>query len=240
MVETNTRDDTRHRIVEAAARLLAENGPGAVTTRAVADAAGVQAPTLYRLLGDKDGLMEAVAEHVLAAFVASKESTVEAATVADVDPVDELRSGWEAQIEFSLANPGLFGLLSDPARGLRSPAVRSGVDVLRARVHRIALAGRLRVSEHRAVDVIRSCGQGLIITILATPPDERDPGLSDTVWAAVLGQILTDAPGPDAGGATATLVALRALAPDLDALTGAERTLLLEWLDRAIRADAEA
>ena len=44
----------------------------AVTTRAVADAAGVQAPTLYRLFGDKDGLMEAVAEHVMAAFVHAK------------------------------------------------------------------------------------------------------------------------------------------------------------------------
>ncbi|WP_338419811.1 TetR family transcriptional regulator [Streptomyces klenkii] len=36
-----------------------------MTTRAVAAAAGVQAPAIYRLFGDKDGLLEAVAEQRL-------------------------------------------------------------------------------------------------------------------------------------------------------------------------------
>ena len=62
--------DARSRIVDAAARLLREHGPAAVTTRGVAEAAGVQAPTIYRLFGDKDGLLEAVAEHVMAGYVA--------------------------------------------------------------------------------------------------------------------------------------------------------------------------
>ena len=53
--------------MEVAARLLREQGAAAVTTRAVAMAAGVQAPTIYRLFGDKDGLLDAVAEYVLAA-----------------------------------------------------------------------------------------------------------------------------------------------------------------------------
>ena len=35
-------------------------------------------------------------------------------------------------------------------------------------------------------------------------------------------------------GATATVVAFRALAPRLDALTDAERGLLVAWLDRVI------
>jgi AcrR family transcriptional regulator len=36
-------------------------GRRAVTTRAVAAGAGVQAPTIYRLFGDKDGLLDALA-----------------------------------------------------------------------------------------------------------------------------------------------------------------------------------
>ena len=71
--------DTRARIVDAAARLLREAGPAAVTTRGVAEAAGLQAPAIYRLFGDKDGLLEAVAEHVLATWVDSKARTVEPA-----------------------------------------------------------------------------------------------------------------------------------------------------------------
>ena len=59
-------------------RLLRDEGPGAVTTRGVAQAAGVQAPAIYRLFGDKDGLLEAVAESVMSSFVAAKASVVEA------------------------------------------------------------------------------------------------------------------------------------------------------------------
>ena len=64
--------EVRASIVEAAARLLHEEGARAVTTRGVAQAAGVQAPTIYRLFGDKDGLVQAVAEHVMATYVAAK------------------------------------------------------------------------------------------------------------------------------------------------------------------------
>ncbi|NED93539.1 helix-turn-helix transcriptional regulator, partial [Streptomyces sp. SID11233] len=44
----------RERIVAAATELLEESGREAVTTRAVAARAGVQAPAIYRLFGDKD------------------------------------------------------------------------------------------------------------------------------------------------------------------------------------------
>ena len=69
---TADRRETRENLVQVAARLLREQGAAAVTTRAVALAAGVQAPTIYRLFGDKDGLLDAVAEHVLATYVAEK------------------------------------------------------------------------------------------------------------------------------------------------------------------------
>ena len=51
----------RERILAATAKLLAEGGREAASTRAVGAAAGVQAPTIYRLFGDKQGLLDAVA-----------------------------------------------------------------------------------------------------------------------------------------------------------------------------------
>ena len=45
----------------AAAELLERDGRDAVSTRAVNTAAGVQAPTPYRLPGDEGGLLRAVA-----------------------------------------------------------------------------------------------------------------------------------------------------------------------------------
>ncbi|MEU4242825.1 hypothetical protein [Actinoplanes sp. NPDC026619] len=58
---------------------------------------------------------------------------------------------------------------------------------------------------------------------------------------AVLGQVLTDPPasGPAGGGLVTTAVALRTRAPRLDALTPAERQILVEWLDRLIEHGPE-
>lgn len=229
-----TRDDTRRRVVDVAARLLHERGPAGVTTRGVAEGAGVQPPTIYRLFGDKDGLLEAVAEQAMATWVATKAAKVEAAQVDDVDALDDLRRGWHAQIDFGVSNPGLFGLLSDPSRVLRSPAAQSGHRVLEARVRRVALTRRLRVSERRAVDLIRAAGTGTVTTILATPPELREAALAEEMYDAVLRQILTDAPREAERGSIATAVAFRALAPQLEMLSDAERRLLGDWLDRVV------
>lgn len=228
-----SRSDTRQKIVDVAARLLREDGPSAVTTRGVAEGAGVQAPTIYRLFGDKDGLIEAVAEQVMATYVAAKAEMVAAASAGDIDPLDDLRAGWEMQIDFGVANPTLAVLLSDPERAVRSAAAASGRRVLESRVHRVALSGRLRVSEQRAVDLIHAAGTGAVLTLLSAPP-ERRPGLADDLFTAVLGRILADAPDARGGADLAPLVAVRAVSPRLTVLSDAERRLLSEWLDRAI------
>jgi AcrR family transcriptional regulator len=233
---TSHRGDTRSKIIDAAARLLREHGPAAVTTRGVADGAGVQAPTIYRLFGDKDGLLDAVAEHMMASYVSAKAAVVEAASANDVDPLDDLRAGWELQIDFGLTNPAIFRLLSDPDRVLHSPAAQAGKRVLESRVHRVAATGRLRVTERRAVDLIQAAGIGAIQTLLATPPEHRDPGLADAIFDAVLRQILIQSAERADDTTMAAAVALRAIAPQLDILSDAERRLLTEWLDRVIAA----
>ena len=235
MAEASSRSETRARIVREAAALLVAHGPSAVTTRGVAEAAGVQAPTIYRLFGDKDGLLEAVAEHAMAVQVARKAAVVANATADGVDPLDDLRTGWLDQIEFGLANPALFRLLSDPDRVRESPAARSGRAVLRTRIHRVAVAGRLRVTEERATDLVQAAGIGVIQTLLSTSEDQRDGNLAEAMYAGVASQILTDPPaGAEHDGLGAAAIALRAGAPALDALSDGERRLLTEWLDRVI------
>ena len=143
------------------------------------------------------------------------------------------------QIDFGIANPALFRLMSDPERVLDSPAARAGRQVLEARVHRIALTGRLRVSERRAVDLIQAAGVGAILTVLTTAPALRDVAVADDLYAAVLDRIATadrDHADDTGGGPKAPAVALRAIAPRLDMLSTSERQLLTEWLDRAIDA----
>ncbi|MEU1753510.1 TetR/AcrR family transcriptional regulator [Micromonospora matsumotoense] len=226
--DTPPRDDVRSEIIEAATRLLRERGAPAVTTRAVAQAAGVQAPTIYRLFGDKNGLVDAVAEHVMAAYVATK------SVAAAGDPVADLRAGWWVHVEFGLANPELFRLLGTRGPGDPSPATVAGIEVLRSRVRRLAVAGLLRVDEQRATMMIHAAGTGVVLALLETPPPQRDPGLAEAVCDAVLASILTTAPVTPDPTPGAVAVTFAAMAPDLPGLTDAERALLTEWLHRAL------
>ena len=102
----------RDLILQAAARLLTEGGREAVSTRAVSRAAGVQAPTIYRQFGDMQGLLDAVASHDYATYLASK---CERETLQD--PVEDLRRGWNLHIDFGLSNPALYSLMYGPPPG---------------------------------------------------------------------------------------------------------------------------
>ena len=221
-------DGHRERIVAAAARLLAEGGADAVSTRAVSAAAGVQPPTIYRLFGDKRGLLDAVVAHGFASYLADKT----AAAPTD-DPVEDLRAGWDLHVGLGLANPALYLLMyGQQPPGASSPAALAAFDVLAGHIRRIAEAGRLRVPEDRAAALVHAAGSGTTLALIATPGERRDPELSRAAREAVLAAITADAPVTPEPGAAAAAVTLRAVLPRTDALTASESALLREWLDR--------
>ena len=226
------RDRTRAQLVEVAAELLATQGQDAVTTRSVALAAGVQAPTIYRLFGDKSGLLDAVVEHGWASYVASKHPVG-----ADADPVEGLRAGWELHVGFGLANPELFRLMHTLCTPDGRATAAAGIRMLQARLHRVAEAGRLRVTERRAAGLIHAVGTGVVFTLIDQAEDERDDSLADTAWESVCAAILTDASTAAITGPAAAAVTLHAALPGLTALTAAERALLGDWLDRIAESD---
>jgi AcrR family transcriptional regulator len=227
------RREMRDRIVEVATQLLAAQGREGVSTRSVAAAAGTQAPTIYRLFGDKAGLLAAVAEHGYASYLAAK-PRLRAEPLGDA--VAELRAGWDLHVEFGLANPALFSLMyGDPQPDHPSASAEAALHVLAARVHAIAASGRLLVSERLATGMIHAAAAGVVMTLLATPSDERDPALSDAMFDAVIAAIATRAcegagdPGPVPAANT-----LRAQLPNLAVLSSGERHVLDEWLTRII------
>lgn len=221
-------DARRDRIVSMAAGLLDAGGREAVSTRAVCTAAGVQAPTLYRLFGDKRGLLDAVAAHGFMTYMTS-ETTRE----RDADPVENLRAGWDLHIGFGLANPFLYSLIfGDPHPGAAPPAVVASAAMLAGLVREIATAGRLRLGEKRAAELLHAASCGTTLTLIAMPADRRDLTVSHLAREVFIAAITTEAPASAAPGPASAAVALRALVPQVTALTGQERGLLLEWLDR--------
>jgi AcrR family transcriptional regulator len=247
MPSSDPKPDAPARIVRAATELLATGGRNAVTTRAVSAAAGVQPPTIYRHFGDMQGLLDVVARETLAVHV--REQATRALTN---DPVEDLRRGWDLHIAFGLAHPDAFALLySAPSVAASVSVIHKGVEVLQGLVARIAEAGRLRVDVAHATDLIHAAGTGVTLTLAATPPEERDPRLSETMREAILTTLTVpaaaEAPNGEPLAAPAAeriavhAVALQALLTETSSvLSPAERQLLGDWLDRLATARNQA
>ncbi|MCX5387395.1 TetR/AcrR family transcriptional regulator [Streptomyces sp. NBC_00083] len=239
MTTRDSPDSPRRRIVEAAVELLEKGGPEAVSTRAVAAAAGMQPPAIYRLFGDKEGLLEAVAEHGYAQFLETKRAQFDPASQ---DPVEELRQGWGMVVEFGVTRPELFAVMNRAAARGQDAAHRAGLEILYRRVRRLAAGGWLRVDEELAAQIIQATGQGAVLTWHATPAERRDPALLTVLRESMVAAVTRAEPAvPAAESAPAAAArALRAALPDeADVLSGAELCLLREWLTRlAAHGDA--
>jgi AcrR family transcriptional regulator len=221
------REQVRQRVIEAAIDLLTREGRDAVTTRRVAVAAGLQPPAIYRLFGDKDGLLDAVTEHGFAAFLAAKHIDHD-----PVDPVEDLRAGWDLAVEFGLANPALYTLMySEPARAA-SAAFKAGTEILMGRIRRLAAGGWLRVDEELAAMIIRATAHGAVLTWLSLPEDRRDPALLTILRESMVTAVTSQLPAVQEPGPAGAARALRAALPAQTTLSGAEQRLLGEWLDR--------
>ena len=126
-------------------------------------------------------------------------------------------------------------LYTEARFGANSPAGQEAADILRGLVSRVARTGRLRTSVERAATLIGATGVGLVLTLIAMPPAERDLEIVTIARESTLRAILTDAPAPASGddSLTSRAVALReTLGDSVPALSAAERALLTEWLDR--------
>jgi AcrR family transcriptional regulator len=224
---------TRDRIIEAAAALLSEGGRDAVSTRAVCAAADVQAPAIYRLFGDMQGLLDATGSFGLTSYLAEKSAMKETD-----DPVEDLRAGWDLHVEFGLAQPWFYALIFGEARPGHEPtAAKQAAAILAHMVKRIAQAGRLRVSEERAAQLIHSTGKGITLTLIAALPGNRDLGLSTMARESVLATITDDAAtAATSAGLLNAAVSLEASLDEATVLTTAERVLLAEWLRRISRS----
>jgi AcrR family transcriptional regulator len=220
------------RIVLAAADLLEDEGLDAMSVRAVAARAGVFPPTIFRLFGDKDGLLEAVGEHGFETYLLAKSRLPQSD-----DPVADLHAAWDLHINFGLSQPSYYTLVFGRSRsGLLSRAGQKAVSQLERMVTRVAAVGRLRMSVERATAVMHAGGVGVVTTMLSAP--SRDVAVSevtrDAVFAALLRSPATTGPASPEDGPAGPAMALRAALGDEEdlPLSPGEQMLLLELLNR--------
>ncbi|MEU1480699.1 TetR/AcrR family transcriptional regulator [Streptomyces sp. NPDC005760] len=232
--------DAREKILEAATELLAGASAADVSTRAVCEKAGVGAPMLYRLFGDKAGLLAAVVDRGFERYLASKR-----AARPSQDPVEDLKSGWDNHMRFALEHPSHYRLMYSPELTVPPAAAQEAHDLLHGILERCAAEGRLTVPPALATQMIMSANVGAALSMLTRPEQYADAKFSRRLRDAVLDSVLdsatrpadldADLDAPREGGsvpvAAATLAArLRAELPPT--LTSAESALLQQWLEK--------
>jgi AcrR family transcriptional regulator len=198
-------DRTREEILAAAEALLASSGSeDAVSIRAVADAVGVTAPSIYRHFPDKAHLIfevcsrrfEEMDRHVVAPILA-----------ADHDPVEALEELGRAYVRFGLAHPEHYRVMfmanadHTPELYAEGNVVEDGsLGTIVTMLQRAIDAGRIRPDAGDAVVLTYVLWTALhgVTSMAIGRPNLPGPSVDEQVDAmirALLHGILQDPPG---------------------------------------------
>jgi AcrR family transcriptional regulator len=184
-------DETRSAVLASAGRLLATEGAGAVTVRAVAREAGTTTRAVYSGFGDKAGLLRALFREAAEAMRRHHEGVPVTA-----DPVAEITALALAYRAGAFEQPNLFGLYQGKAvpNLVLTPddlalAFRS-LDRVLDTLRRCAAAGRLGGRDPE--DVARQLW-GLVsgLAMLELEGYLGDPILAEARWRDAIGAAMT-------------------------------------------------
>jgi len=226
------------RILEAASELLARSADADVSTRAVGEAAGVTAPTLYHHFGDKEGLLTAVVDFGWAAFLESKRTT---AAVLHEHVSDDIRAGWDNHLAFARENPNFYKLMWSPAVAANTAAFREAFQMLYDRLELGAGRGQLRVSVETGARMVMSAVTGAALSLISQPDLFGDPAFATQLREAVIASVTVGAESPPSRsgrtpGTSGPTIATTAatlktkLTVEHTPLTVPERELMQQWL----------
>lgn len=216
--------DTRTRLLNAAADLIAAAPGEDFSLRAVCDAVGVKMPTLYHFFGNKQGLIEAVIERGFDMYLSAKSSSE-----LSGDPIQDLRMGWDAHVAFGLENPGFYTLMYGKVRPGYSPEAQSKPsEVLRSLTRLAEEQGRLVVDYEQAAAHILATNIGVTLRLIIQGKDDRElsAGVREGVLAAITGTTQTG----DEERLGHSVLERAAAHPEILGTT--ETALLIQWIGR--------
>ncbi|MFJ6902959.1 TetR/AcrR family transcriptional regulator [Streptomyces griseoluteus] len=228
------KNSARDRLLLAGAQLLEQTEVGDVSTRAICELAGVQAPTLYHHFGSKQRLLDEVVSHGFRDFLATH-----AAEDASLDPLQAIRDGWDIHVRFGVEHPTFYAYIyARVSTGARCGVVSEVEEMLLKALEPAARQGLLTVTPTVAAAEILAASTGVIMTLITTPETERDPLLSGRVRDAIRAAVTVQHPREDGGRSVtpaSAAVALLSVLDDADAvLSDTERALLRDWLGRLL------
>ena len=166
----------RHDILDAARELFVNEGYENVSMRRVAEKIEYSPTTIYLYFEDKASLLYAICEETFAKLA----KRMEAITREGDDPIDVLRRGCRAYVDFGLKNPNHYKLTfinhpqhpGDDKRHLREGSMGlKAYGNLRAGVEACIKARKFRETDVEAVTQMMWAGGHGITSLLISMPD---------------------------------------------------------------------
>lgn len=171
---------TRDRILDAASRLLESEGIAGLTTRAVCDATGVTAPTLYHHFGNKDGLTSALVHQSIEDLIKKKRGSGSTG-----DSILDLTNGWNSWIGVAMEKPNLFRLMIASA-GNNASIMDEAYEIMRALVQQVADEGRLTCEPEKAARTIWAASNGILSMFLQGQETKEIGETADLMFQGLL------------------------------------------------------
>jgi len=166
----------RQDILDAARELFIKEGYENVSMRRVAEKIEYSPTTIYLYFEDKASLLYAVCEETFAKLA----KRMEAITLEGDEPIEALRTGCRAYVDFGLKNPNHYKLTfinhphhpGDDKRHLREGSMgMRAYGNLRAEVEACINAKKFRVTDVEAVTQMMWAGGHGITSLLISMPD---------------------------------------------------------------------
>ncbi|MGF0118175.1 TetR/AcrR family transcriptional regulator [Promicromonospora sp. Marseille-Q5078] len=213
----------KERLMAAARSLLAEHPQREPSTRELYEAAGVAAPTLYHHFGDKDGLLQVVAEDAFTAYLERKRAVPRSG-----DLLVDFAAGWDMHIGFGVEHPVLYALMHDREEGRSTRAAQIAEEELRRGLERLADAGLLRMDVDEAAAMTTAMAIGCVTQLRHSGGSATGP-LARSMRRALLSE-LTGPSAEPADAAQAARLLLAGLGSAAELFTPAEEALLRQWM----------
>jgi AcrR family transcriptional regulator len=147
------RDEMRRRILDAARASFIHEGYESFSLRRLAQQIEYSPAAIYKYFKNKNEIFECLAEESFEALVHASTNAASSSAASsrvkpakEEDPVDTLKRGMRAYVDFGLENPDhyRFAFLLQPVETTRPPKPRAAYEGLRDRVQRCIDAGRFR------------------------------------------------------------------------------------------------
>lgn len=172
----------QEKILRATAKIIADKGIKAASTRAICAAARITAPTLYHYFHDKTELIEAVSN---LAFESHREHKNK--NRVSKDPINCLRQSWDNYMDFALKEPELhLTMMSSLSHGKIAEAGHVCFGELISEFERVQELNLLKYSVIESSGIYLGAAQGISMALLSKSKSKLWREISQTMRDSIL------------------------------------------------------